>query len=41
MAGLIPAHAGKTTVDEAWAFDAEAHPRSRGENLPPPVFLFV
>ena len=30
---LIPAHAGKTTVDEAWAFDAEAHPRSRGENL--------
>ena len=29
---LIPAHAGKTTVDEAWAFDAEAHPRSRGEN---------
>ena len=30
--GLIPAHAGKTTVDRGAQLGAEAHPRSRGEN---------
>ena len=32
--GLIPAHAGKTTVGGARAVDNTAHPRSRGENHP-------
>ena len=31
--GLIPAHAGKTVLDNAEYFTAWAHPRSRGENL--------
>ena len=31
-AGLIPAHAGKTTVNELFGFVMRAHPRSRGEN---------
>ena len=31
-AGLIPAHAGKTTVRETQTGDGGAHPRSRGEN---------
>ena len=31
-AGLIPAHAGKTVLDNAEYFTAWAHPRSRGEN---------
>ena len=31
--GLIPAHAGKTTVPEATREGSPAHPRSRGENL--------
>ena len=30
--GLIPAHAGKTTVRETQTGDGGAHPRSRGEN---------
>ena len=30
--GLIPAHAGKTTVHFDGAALARAHPRSRGEN---------
>ena len=30
--GLIPAHAGKTVLDNAEYFTAWAHPRSRGEN---------
>ena len=30
--GLIPAHAGKTTVGPAAGEDGGAHPRSRGEN---------
>ena len=32
-AGLIPAHAGKTSSDSSSARSARAHPRSRGENL--------
>ena len=32
--GLIPAHAGKTQVDNAHPPHYWAHPRSRGENLP-------
>ena len=31
--GLIPAHAGKTGAHGLRTCDAEAHPRSRGENL--------
>ena len=31
--GLIPAHAGKTTGQTAGQGGAEAHPRSRGENV--------
>ena len=31
-AGLIPAHAGKTSSDSSSAPSARAHPRSRGEN---------
>ena len=34
--GLIPAHAGKTVQDGVHAEGAEAHPRSRGENVPRP-----
>ena len=34
-AGLIPAHAGKTTVADSRAERTWAHPRSRGENLFP------
>ena len=30
--GLIPAHAGKTTVARTWPPPPPAHPRSRGEN---------
>ena len=30
--GLIPAHAGKTVDGGDFTFEAEAHPRSRGEN---------
>ena len=30
--GLIPAHAGKTFTEDPVHRDAEAHPRSRGEN---------
>ena len=32
-AGLIPAHAGKTSSPSARAVGATAHPRSRGENV--------
>ena len=32
-AGLIPAHAGKTTRRRCPAFRSRAHPRSRGENV--------
>ena len=32
MAGLIPAHAGKTTRSPAPSISPSAHPRSRGEN---------
>ena len=31
--GLIPAHAGKTHAVHVTCWDAEAHPRSRGENV--------
>ena len=31
---LIPAHAGKTMVLLIKAASSQAHPRSRGENLP-------
>ena len=31
-AGLIPAHAGKTSLPSRWRRPARAHPRSRGEN---------
>ena len=34
-AGLIPAHAGKTSVWRVMAGTPAAHPRSRGENSPP------
>ena len=30
--GRIPAHAGKTIDFPGFQFEAEAHPRSRGEN---------
>ena len=33
--GLIPAHAGKTTECSPGSPTRRAHPRSRGENLPP------
>ena len=33
--GLIPAHAGKTVLARLGGADAEAHPRSRGENTLP------
>ena len=33
LAGLIPAHAGKTRRRQTDEEEAEAHPRSRGENL--------
>ena len=32
MKGLIPAHAGKTSLPSRWRRLARAHPRSRGEN---------
>ena len=32
--GLIPAHAGKTRAQSQRSNDHEAHPRSRGENIP-------
>ena len=32
MTGLIPAHAGKTTLCDAHLINIPAHPRSRGEN---------
>ena len=32
---LIPAHAGKTVMGRFWRNHAEAHPRSRGENVSP------
>ena len=35
--GLIPAHAGKTPAVGVWFSQAGAHPRSRGENGPPPT----
>ena len=31
--GLIPAHAGKTSLPSRWRRPARAHPRSRGENF--------
>ena len=31
--GLIPAHAGKTSVKDHWPPPRRAHPRSRGENV--------
>ena len=31
--GLIPAHAGKTISEHANSDPAQAHPRSRGENV--------
>ena len=31
--GLIPAHAGKTTISKLLPTENRAHPRSRGENL--------
>ena len=34
VAGLIPAHAGKTTLDVVSLTRPAAHPRSRGENYP-------
>ena len=35
---LIPAHAGKTTLNGAFCYAPQAHPRSRGENgVSPPV----
>ena len=36
-AGLIPAHAGKTSWDQPHVSTPPAHPRSRGENLIPTV----
>ena len=33
LAGLIPAHAGKTTMLAAPMYLVGAHPRSRGENV--------
>ena len=33
LAGLIPAHAGKTPAKLASAIEGGAHPRSRGENV--------
>ena len=33
--GLIPAHAGKTTLSDTEHTLSRAHPRSRGENRPP------
>ena len=38
--GLIPAHAGKTSVFIAARWRAWAHPRSRGENPPQGSFIF-
>ena len=35
--GLIPAHAGKTQDGREGGRAAQAHPRSRGENLTPPL----
>ena len=32
---LIPAHAGKTVDDSPEVIEAQAHPRSRGENVLP------
>ena len=34
--GRIPAHAGKTRSRLCWTPSSRAHPRSRGENAPPP-----
>ena len=39
--GLIPAHAGKTTNRGAHATGTQAHPRSRGENLPLPSASWI
>ena len=36
LLGLIPAHAGKTTARQSPPPSSWAHPRSRGENQPPP-----
>ena len=38
--GLIPAHAGKTSLVWAVLLPSAAHPRSRGENIPI-VFVFL
>ena len=32
IAGLIPAHAGKTYMHRHFSLSSRAHPRSRGEN---------
>ena len=40
-AGLIPAHAGKTTRGARLSFSPGAHPRSRGENLGADAGLLV
>ena len=32
LAGLIPAHAGKTRTSRLYSYTVRAHPRSRGEN---------
>ena len=37
--GLIPAHAGKTTISSLGFSLTRAHPRSRGENVPRTSFL--
>ena len=40
-AGLIPAHAGKTSVRAPYCQRCRAHPRSRGENSALPVSLYA
>ena len=37
--GLIPAHAGKTSLPSRWRRPVRAHPRSRGENVAVAVLI--
>ena len=39
--GLIPAHAGKTVVPPVVGEASRAHPRSRGENIFPPMSTHI
>ena len=39
--GLIPAHAGKTSIPGNRPVSARAHPRSRGENISPGTNFFM